>query len=133
MTVTEPTYQPYSPLQTVAGMYYTPALTTSQASSYPVFPVPTYDPAGYFGPPAPLPLTTAIPYANEGFINPTSYPLPVSVPFFPVSAVAQSQTEEISQMFNNITFSSPPTSPQVTDDNQQPITSIDVTKDNVSE
>ena len=132
MTAVEPTYQPYSPLQTVAGMYYAPTLTTSQAGSYPVFPVPAYDPAGYFGP-APLPITAAMPYTNEGFINPTSYPLPVGVPFIPVSAVAQSQTEEISQMFDNIAFSSPPTSPQVTDDNQQPITNTDVTKDNVSE
>ena len=132
MTAIESAYQPYSPLQTVAGMYYAPALTTSQAGSYPVFPVPTYDPAGYFGPPAPLPLTTAIPYTNEGFITPTSYPLPVGDPFIPVSAVSQSQTEVISQMLDNITFSSPPMSPQVTED-QQPITSIDVIKDKVSE
>ena len=133
MTTMEPTHQPYSPLQTVAGMYmYAPALATSQAGSYPVFPVPSYDSAGYFGP-APLPITTAIPYTNEAFISPTSYSAPVTVPFIPVSAVAQSQTEEISQILDNITFSSPPTSPQVTDDNQQPITSINVTKDNVSE
>ena len=135
MTATEPTYQlygPVDPLQTVAGMYYAPTLATSQAGSYPVFPVPSYDPAGYFGQ-APLPITTAIPYTNEPFISPTSYSVPVTVPFIPVSAVRQSQTEEISQMLDNITFSSPPTSPQVTDDNQQPITSIDVTKDNVSE
>ena len=135
MTATEPTYQlygPVDPLQTVAGMYYAPALATSQAGSYPVFPVPSYNPAGYFGP-APLPITTAIPYTNEAFISPTSYSVPVTVPFIPVSAVAQSQTEKISQMLDNITFYSSPTSPQVTDDNQQPITSIDVTKDNVSE
>ena len=135
MTAAEPTYQLYSPadpLQTVAGVYYASALATSQAGSYPVFPVPFYDPAGYFGP-APLPITTAIPYTNEAFISPTSYSVPVTVPFIPVSAVTQSQTEEISQMLNNITFSSPPTSPKVTDDNQQPITSIDVTKDNISE
>ena len=36
-------------------------------------------------------------------------------------------------MLSNITFSSPPISPQVTDDNQQPITSVDVTKETVSE
>ena len=135
MTATEPTYQlygPVDPLQTVAGMYYAPTLATSQAGSYPVFPVPSYNPADYFGP-APLPITTAIPYTNEAFISPTSYSVPVTVPFIPVSAVAQSQTEEISQMLDNITFSSPPTSPQVTDDNQQPITSINVTKDNISE
>ena len=49
-------YKQSSPLQTVSGMYYAPALATSQAGSYPVFPVPSYDLAGYFGP-APLPIT----------------------------------------------------------------------------
>ena len=129
MTATEFTHQmygPVDPLQTVAGMYYTPALVTSQASSYPV---PSYDPSAFFVP-APLPITTAIP---EAFFSPTSYPVPVTVPFIPVSAVVQSQTEEISQMLDNIKFTSPPTSPQVTDDNQQPITSVDVTKDSISE
>ena len=133
MTATESTYQMYGPMdpsQTVAGMYYAPTLATSQAGSYSVFPAPSYDPAGYFVP-APLPITTAIPYTNEAFLAPTSYPLPV--PFIPVPAVAQSQTEEISQMLDNITFTSPPTSPQVTGDSQQPITSTDVTKDSISE
>jgi len=36
-------------------------------------------------------------------------------------------------MFDNMTFSSPPISPQVTNDNQQPVTSTNVTKDTVSE
>ena len=136
MTATDPTsyhlYGPVDPMQTVAGMYYAPAMATSQAGSYPVFPVPSYEQAGYFGP-TPLPITTAIPYTNEGFIDPTSYSIPINVPFIPASSVMQFQTEEISQMLSNVTFSSPPTSPQVTDDNQQPITSVEVTKDAVNE
>ena len=71
---------------------------------------------------------------SEGFISSTAYSIPIAAPFIPVSSsFLQSQTEEISQMLGNVTFSSPPTSPQVTDDNQQPITSVDVTKDAVSE
>ena len=128
LTATEPTYL-YSPPQvapTVAAMYYAPGMATSQAGPYSVFPMPSYD-MDYFIPTS-LPTTTAIPYDNQGFISPTSYSVPFSVPSLPVSAGTQSQTEEISQMLGNITFSSPPTSPQVTDDNQQPITSVDVTK-----
>ena len=131
MAATEPTYPLYSPvnpLQTVPGMHYVPTMGTTQADSYSVFPIPSYG-AGYFVPS--LPTTTAVAYANEEYINPTSYLVPF--PFPPVSTVTQSQTEEISQMLDNVTFSSPPTSPQVTDDNQQPITSIGVTKDTVSE
>ena len=134
MTATEPTsyhlYGPVDSMQTVAGMYYAPAMATSQAV---VFPVPSYEQAGYFGP-TPLPITTAIPYTNEGFISSTTYSIPFAAPFIPVSSsFLQSQTEEISQMLGNVTFSSPPTSPQVTDDNQQPITCVDVTQDTFSE
>ena len=136
MAATEPAsyhlYGPMDPMQTVAGMYYAPAMATSQAGSCPVFPVPSYEQAGYFGP-TPLPITTTLPYTNEGFIDPTSYSIPISIPFIPASSVMQFQTEEISQMLSNVTFSSPPTSPQVTDDNQQPITSVKVTKDAVNE
>ena len=137
MTATDPVsyhlYGPMDPMQTVAGMYYAPAMATSQAGSFPVFPVPSYEQAGYFGP-TPLPITTAIPYVNEGFISSTAYSIPFAAPFIPVSSpLIQSQTEEISQMLSNVTFSSPPTSPQVTDDNQQPITSVDVTKDTINE
>ena len=116
MTAMEPAshhlYGPVNSMQTVAGMYFAPAIATSQAGSYPVFPVPSYQQAGYFGP-APLPITTAIPYTNEGFIDPTSYSIPISVPFILVSSVMLSQTDEISQMLSNVTFSSPPISPQV--------------------
>ena len=137
MTATDPTsyhlYGPVDPMQTVAGMYYAPAMATSQAGSYPVFPVPSYEQAGYFGSTT-LPITTAIPYTSEGFISSTAYSIPFAAPFTPVSSsFLQSQTEEISQMLSNVTFSSPPTSPQVTDDNQQPITCVDVTKDTVSD
>ena len=130
LTTTEPTHQlcsPMDPLQAVTtGMYYDPAMATSQADPYSVFPVPSYG-AGYFVP-TPLATTTAIPYTHGGFISATSNAVPFAVPSLPVSVVIQSQTEEISQMLDNMTFSSPPNSPQVTDDNQQPITSIDVTK-----
>ena len=115
-------------LQTVLEMYYSPTMGTTQADSYSVFPIPSYNAGGYFVP-APLATTTAIAYNNEEFIISTG---PFPFPTIPVSSIAQSQTEEISQMLDNITFSSPPTS-QVTDDNQQPITSIGVTKDTVSE
>ena len=131
LTATEPTYL-YSPVNppkvdpTVNAVYYAPGMATSQAESYSMFPLPSYG-VDYFIPTS-LPTTTAIPYDNQGFISPTSYSVPFTVPSLPVSAVTQSQTEEISQMLGNITFSSPPTSPQVTDDNQQPITSVDVTK-----
>ena len=129
LTAAGPTHQlcsPMDPLQTVSGMYYDPAMATSQAAPYSVFPVPSYG-VGYFVP-TPLVTTTAIPYTHEGLISATSYAVPFAVPSLPVSVVTQSQTEEISQMLDNMTFSSPPTSPQVTDDNQQPITSINVTK-----
>ena len=76
--------------------------------------------------PTSLPTTTAMPYTNQGFISPTSYSVPFTVPS--LAAVTQSQTEEISQMLGNMTFSSPPILSQVTDDNQQPITSVDVAK-----
>ena len=132
LAATEPTYPLYSPvnpLQTVPGMYCTPAMTSSLAGSYSI---PSYSyGASYFVPP--LTTTATIAYTNEGFIIPTSYSLPFPFPSVPVSTVTQSQTEEISQMLENVMFSSPPTSPQVTDDNQQPITSIGVTKDTVSE
>ena len=137
MTATESTsyhlYSPVDPMQTVAGMYYPPAMVTSQAGSYPVFPVPSYQQTGYFRPTT-VPITTAIPYTNEGFISSTTYSIPFAAPFIPVSSsFLQSQTEEISQMLSNVTFSSPPTSPQVTDDNQLPITSVDVNEDIVNE
>ena len=84
----------------------------------------------YFGPvSSPITIIT-MPYACEGFIYPSSHSVLVTIPLIPGT---QSQTEEISQMLSNVTFSSPPISPQVTDDNQQPITSVDVTKDTVSE
>ena len=104
-------------------------MTTNQADSYPVFPIPSYNASGYFVP-APLATTTAVAYYNEEFIIPTS---PFPFPTIPVSAITQSQTEEISQMLDNVTLTSLPISPQVTDDNQQPVTSIGVTKDTVSE
>ena len=85
MTAMEPAshylYGPVDSMQTVVEMYFAPAIATSQAGSYPVFPVPSYQQAGYFGP-TPLPITTAIPYTNEGFIDPTSYSIPISVPLF---------------------------------------------------
>ena len=131
LTATEPTYlySPVNPPQvapTVAAMYYAPGMATSQAESYSMFSLPSYG-VDYFIPTS-LPTTTAISCDNQGFISPMSYSVPFTVPSLPVSAVTQSKTEEISQMLGNITFSSPPTSPQVTDDNQQPITSVDVTK-----
>ena len=128
LTATEPTYQlcsPMDPLQTVTGMYYDPTMATGQAAPYSVLPVPSYG-ASYFVP-TPLATTTAIPYTHDGFISANSYAVPFAVPSLPVSVVTQSQTEEISQMLDNMTLSSPPIS-QVTDDNQQPITSINVTK-----
>ena len=97
-----------NPLQTVPEMYYTPGMTTSLAGSYSI---PSYG-AGYFVPS--LPTTTTIAYTNDRFIIPMSYSVPFPLPSIPVSAVTQSQTEEISQMLENITFYSPPTSPQVT-------------------
>ena len=115
-------------LQTVLEMYYSPTMTTNQADSYPVFPIPSYNAGGYFVP-APLATTAAVAY-NEEFIIPMG---PFPFPTIPVSAITQSQTEEISQMLDNVSFTSLPTSPQVTDDNQQPVTSIGVTKDTVSE
>ena len=111
---------------TVGAIYYVPGMATSQTGSYSVLPMPSYG-TQYFIPTS-SPTTTAISYDNQGFISPTSYSVPFTVPSLPLSAVTQSQTEEMSQMLGNITFSSPPTSPQVTDDNQQPITSVDVTK-----
>ena len=129
---TEPTtyvYHPVDPSQvcpTVGAMYYVPGMATSQTGSYSVLPMASYG-TQYFMPTS-SPTTTAIPYDNQGFISPTSYSVPFTVPSLPLSAVTQSQTEEMSHMLGNITFSSPPTSPQVTDDNQQPITSVDVTK-----
>jgi len=46
---------------------------------------------------------------------PTSYSVPVAVPLIPVSALTQSPIEgEITQMFDNMTFSRPPISPQMT-------------------
>ena len=108
----------------VGGVYYAPDMATSQTGSYTMFPMPSYG-MDYFIPTS-LPTTTTIPYPDQEFISPTSYSVPFTVPS--LAAVTQSQTEEISQMLGNITFSSPPTSPQVTDDNQQPITSVDVAK-----
>ena len=136
MTATDPVsyhlYGPVDPMQTVAGMYYASAIATSQTGSYPAFPVPSYEQAGYG--PTPLPITTTLPYTNEGFISSTTYSIPFAAPFIPVSSpLIQSPTEEISQMLSNVTFSSPPNSPQVTDDNEQLITSVDVTKDTVNE
>ena len=132
LTATLPTYQPYSPvdpLQTAAGIYYAPAMATSQAGSYQVLPVPSYGSTGYFVPTC-FPTTTTLPYSMEGFVSPTSYSVPMTVPsVVPVSALTQPQTEDITQMLDNMTFSSPPTSPKVTNDYQQPISSVDVTED----
>ena len=108
----------------VSGVYYAPDMATSQTGLYTVLPMPSYG-MDYFIPTS-LPTTTTIPYPDQGFISPTSYSVPFTVPS--LAAVTQSQTEEVSQMLGNITFSSPPTSPQVTDDNQQPIISVDVAK-----
>ena len=108
---------------TAGTVYYVPGMTTSQ-TGYSVLPIPSY--GTQYLMPTSLLTTTTMPYANQGFISPTSYSAPFTVPS--LAAVTQSQTEEISQMLGNITFSSPPTSPQVTDDNQQPITSVDVAK-----
>jgi len=56
-----------------------------------------------------LPTTTIIPYTEEFMASPTSYSIPVVVPFIPVSALTQSPIEgEITQMFDNMTFSNPP-------------------------
>ena len=121
-------YHPVDPSQvcpTVGTMYYAPGMATSEAG-YSVLPIPSYGTQYLI--PASLPTTTAIPYANQEFISPTSYSVPFTAPSLAAVAVTQSQTEEISQMLGNIAFSSPPTSPQVTDDNQQPIASVDVAK-----
>lgn len=124
-------YSPGDPSQTIGGMYYAPAMATSQAGSYSMltYPVSSYCAGGgYFVSPT-LPTITAFPY-TEGFIGPT-YSVPVTVPSIPAT---QSPTEgEITQMFDNITFSSPPTSPQLTNVDQQPVTSTNITKDTVSE
>ena len=91
-----------------------PPMAASQAGSYPVFSVPSYDPVSYFGPVSSPITTITMPYASEGFIYPSSHSVLVTTPLIPGT---QSQTEEISQMLSNITFSSPPISPQVTDNN----------------
>ena len=129
LTATTTPYPVY-PSQTIPGMYYASAMTTSQFT----YPVPSYPTAGSYYAPTTLPTAAAIPYTEGIMENPTPYSVPVAVPFIPVSALTQSLTEgEITQMFGNMTFSSPPISPQVTNDNQQPVTSTNVTKDTVSE
>lgn len=85
-----------------------------------------------------FPLMTAISYNNEGLISPpTPYSIPASIPpSTPVSAPAQLVNDKMVKSFENITVSSQPASPQVTDDIEQPAAitgSNTVDNDNVSE
>ena len=80
--------------------------------------------------------TTAGTTYSEGLISPTtSYSIPVSnQPSTPASAPARLPNDEIVSAFENVTVSSSPASPQVTNDIQKPVTdSNTVDNDTVSE
>ena len=120
-------YQNIYPLQQAATLYYPPSVITCQAGVTPSFNVP----AGYMEQLRP---TTVSSYSS-GF--PVSYHIPVCHPTTLYSApvtVTQFQTESVVQQLDNLTFSSPPISPVVVDDNQQPVASTTAnTEDTVSE
>ena len=127
-------YQNIYPVQQVPTVYYPPPVMTCQAAVSPSYtlPVGPYSP-GYMEPPLLLPVTVG---SHTGSF-PFSYQVPICDPttFYstPLTA-AQMQTESIVHQFNNMTFSSPPISPAVVDNNQQPVASTTTNnEDTVSE
>ena len=121
---------PYQNIQRIPTVYYPPPVMTCQASVSPSYTVPVgpYSP-GYMEPPLLLPVTVDSHTGSFPFsYHPTTF---YSAPL----TVTQMQTESIVHQFNRMTFSSPPISPAVVDDNQQPVASTttnieDVTANN---
>ncbi|XP_065891397.1 uncharacterized protein [Dysidea avara] len=111
-------HYPVNPVQQVpaAAMYYPPVITCQAGVT------------GYMEPQAFVPATTIPCYFPPSYQVPatTFYSAPVTIPRF--------QTESMVQQFDNMTFSSPPISPVVIDDNQQPVASTTANnEDTVSE
>jgi len=129
MVATELTpYDHYSvnPVQQVpvAALYYPPSVITPGIT-------PSLNPysAGYMEPQAQFLPTTTIPY----YITP-SYQVPATTFYSAPATLTQFQTESMIQQFDSMTFSSPPISPVVVDDNQQPVASTTASnEDTVSE
>ena len=76
-----------------------------------------------------LPTTTAMLY-SEGFISsPASYSIPTAA-IQPSPAPAQLPSDDVVKIFENFTCSSPPTSPQMTDKIQQPVSGSNTVDNN---
>ena len=104
------------------GAYYPPAAPMpfnqagfNQAGLVQSYPMISPSSSNFFV----LPPTTTMPY-SEGFISPpASYSIPTPIQLsVSISAPAQLSSEDnyMVETFKNFTCSSPPTSPQVTDD-----------------
>jgi len=126
-------HYPVNPVQQIpaAAMYYSPSAITCQAGVTPSYTTEySLDPysIGYVEPQAFLPTTTIPCYFQP------SYQVPATTFYSDPVTVTQFQTEVMVQQFGSMTFSSPPISPVVVDDNQQPVASTTANNDdNVSE
>ena len=121
--ITTPPYQP--PLLHPADfqmtpIYYPPTPPMPIDQTVVVHPYPTA--SGQYSNFFMFPATTATAMSySEGLISqPISYSVPASIPSStPVSTPTQLSNNEMVKAFENLTVSSLPTSPQVTDDNEQ--------------
>jgi len=124
-------YQNIYPIQQVPTVYYPPPVMTCQVAVSPscTLPVGPYSP-GYME----SPLLTVGSHTGS---FPFSYQVPICDPttFYSTPlTVSQTQTESMVHQFNNMTFSSPPISPAVVDNNQQSVASTTTNnEDTVSE